>query len=152
MLTKITNGKEYYKSLRNATEDPCRVLRFEGNRSSQAGTRQSGLEEPGSAQEGRGKAHLKVCWHPGTPVARHHKLSGLTQQRVTVSRFLRPRVLKSVSGTKWRCEDIQPYCLEWHGGEPVSCLFLLLVMSSIPWLVVTSLESFLFLKYLFIFV
>ena len=99
-----------------------------------------------------GKAHVKVCWHPGTPVARHHKLSGLTQQRVTVSRFLRPRVLKSVSGTKWRCEDIQPYCLEWHGGEPVSCLFLLLVMSSIPWLVVTSLESFLFLKYLFIFI
>ena len=56
LLTKITNGKEYYKSLRNATEDPCRVLRFEGNRSSQAGTRQSGLEEPGSAQEGRGKS------------------------------------------------------------------------------------------------
>lgn len=99
-----------------------------------------------------GKAHVKVCWYPGTPVARYHKFSGLTQRRVTVSRFLRPRVLKSVLGTKWRCEDIQPYCLEWHGGEPVYCLFLLLVMSSIPWLVVTSLESFLFFKYLFIFI
>ena len=38
------------------TEDPCQVLCFEGNRSSQAGTRESGLEVPGSAQDGRGKS------------------------------------------------------------------------------------------------
>lgn len=120
------------------------VLRFEGDRSSQAGTRDSGLRCRAVHRMEEGKAHVKLRWYPGTPVVCCHKLSGLTRQRVTVSRFLRPRVLKSVSGTKWRCEYRRPDCLQWHGGEPVSCLFQLLVMSSIPWLVVTSLESFYF--------
>ena len=151
LLTKITSGKEYCESRGMRQEIQRQVLCFGGDRGSQAGTRESGLRCPAVCRMEEGKALVKLCWCPGTPVACRHKLSGLTRWRVTVSRFLRPRVLKPVSGTKWRCEYRRPDCLHWHGGEPVSCLFQLLVMSSIPWLVVTSLESFLFLKYLFIY-
>lgn len=117
LLTKITSGKEYCESRGMRQEIQRQVLCFGGDRGSQAGTRESGLRCPAVCRMEEGKALVKLCWCPGTPVACRHKLSGLTRWRVTVSRFLRPRVLKPVSGTKWRYEYRRPDCLQLAWGR-----------------------------------
>ena len=69
LLTKITSGKEYCKSRGMRQEIQRQVLCFGGDRGSQAGTRESGLRCPAVCRMEEGKALVKLCWCPGTPVA-----------------------------------------------------------------------------------